>query len=113
MNITTQGDIRLFVTSFIQKRLLAAGHQPPNDLSDGCDLLLSGFIDSLGVLELTNAIQHYCGREIDFEALDIEQMTIVGPLCKFVSDSLATGPSAQRSCDNRKSGWQNETWRRT
>jgi acyl carrier protein len=94
MKIITEDDIRLFVTGFIQKRLLAAGHEPPNELSEGCDLLLAGFIDSLGVLELTSAIQHYCGQEIDFEALDAEQMTIVGPLCRFVSDSLATGPSA-------------------
>jgi acyl carrier protein len=58
------------------------------DLPDNCDLLLSGLIDSLGLLELVMAIQERFGREIDFEALDPEHMTEVGPLCRFVSAHL-------------------------
>src|SRR5437762_982190 len=50
---------------------------------DSCDLLLSGVIDSLGLVELMTALQERCGREIDFDALDPEQMTKVGPLCDF------------------------------
>jgi acyl carrier protein len=35
------------------------------------------------------AIQDHFGREIDFDELDAEQMTIVGPLKRFVAEKLA------------------------
>jgi acyl carrier protein len=88
MSAVTPNDVRLFVTGFVQERLAGQGQESPNELSDDCDLLVSGVIDSLGVLDLVTAIQQYCGREIDFEALDPEQMTVVGPLCKFVWEQL-------------------------
>jgi acyl carrier protein len=46
-------------------------------------------IDSLGLLDLVAAIQEFAGREIDFEILDPEEMTIVGPLCRFVSEQVS------------------------
>jgi acyl carrier protein len=47
-------------------------------------------IDSLGLLDLMSAIQQHCQQEIDFEALDPEQLTVVGPLCRYVSEQLAS-----------------------
>jgi hypothetical protein len=35
------------------------------------------------------AIQNHCQREIDFEAIDPEQLTVVGPLCQYVSQQMA------------------------
>jgi len=69
--------------------LRGQGREVPADLPDDCDLLLSGYVDSLGLLELMTAIQDYFGREIDFDELDAEQMTIVGPLKRFVAEKLA------------------------
>ena len=46
-------------------------------------------IDSIGLLNLIAAIQEFAGREIDFELLDPEEMTIVGPLCRFVSEQVS------------------------
>ena len=74
-----------FLEDFLLQKLTAQGRNTPTELPEECDLLLSGLIDSLGILELLTALSHYCGREIDFEALDPDQMTIVGPLCRFVS----------------------------
>lgn len=91
MSAVSPDDVRMFLTGFIQKRLAAQGQDPPGELSDNCDLLLSGVIDSLGLLELVTAVNQHYGREIDFEALDPEQMTIVGPLCKFVSEQTGNG----------------------
>lgn len=61
-----------------------------DELHDDCDLLLSGLIDSLGLLELTAALDDYCGFELDFDTLDPERMTVVGPLCDFVVAQAAT-----------------------
>jgi acyl carrier protein len=89
MSVITPDDVRMFLTGFIQKRLAAQGQDPLNELSDDCDLLLSGVIDSLGLLELITAVNEHYGREIDFEDLDPEQMTVVGPLCDFVADRMS------------------------
>ena len=89
MSVVSPDDVRRFLIDFIQKRLAAQGEDPLNDLSDDCDLLLSGIIDSLGLLELVTAVNQHYGREIDFEDLDPDHMTIVGPFCDYVADRMA------------------------
>jgi acyl carrier protein len=89
MSAVSPGDVRIFLKGFIQKRLAAQGKDPLDELPDNCDLLLSGVIDSLGLLELVTAVNEHYGREIDFEDLDPDHMTIVGPFCDFVADRMA------------------------
>jgi acyl carrier protein len=72
----------------LSNSLREQGREFPTDLPDDCDLLLSGYIDSLGLLQLMTALQDHFGREIDFGELDAEQMTILGPLRKFIADQL-------------------------
>lgn len=88
MNAVTPDDVRVFLTGFVQRRMMSNGQDPPDQLSDDCDLLLSGIIDSLGLLELVTAVNEHYGREIDFEALDPDRMTVVGPFCSFVAQKL-------------------------
>lgn len=83
--------LRVFLRNHVTARLASQGREAPDELDDDCDLLLSGMIDSLGLLELMTAFQEHCGCEIDFDALDPEQMTVVGPLCDFVSAQVARG----------------------
>jgi acyl carrier protein len=82
--------VRVFLQQYILEKSLAGGKETPGELADDCDLLLSGMIDSLGLLDLMGAIQQHCQREIDFEALDAEQLTVVGPLCRYVSEQVAS-----------------------
>lgn len=82
--------IRTFLQQYILEKSVTGGKENPGELADDCDLLLSGMIDSLGLLDLMSAIQQHCQREIDFEALDPEQLTVVGPLCRYVSQQLAS-----------------------
>ena len=88
MSRTSSEDIRVFLQQYIVEKSLAGGKETPSKLTDDCDLLLSGMIDSLGLLDLMTAIQQHCRREIDFEALDPEQLTVVGPLCRYVSEQV-------------------------
>lgn len=88
MSSANSEDIRIFLQQYIVEKSLAGGKATPSELTDDCDLLLSGMIDSLGLLDLMTAIQQHCQREIDFEALDPEQLTVVGPLCRYVSQQL-------------------------
>jgi acyl carrier protein len=89
MNAATPDAVQDFLREYVGKYLRGQGREVPADLSDDCDLLLSGYVDSLGLLELMTAIQDHFGREIDFDELDAEQMTIVGPLKRFVAEKLA------------------------
>lgn len=88
MTNITKTEIRLFLEKYISQKLHSQGRTLDNILKDDCDILLEGYIDSLGLLELTGALEEYVGVEIDFEALDPEQMTIVGSLCRFVSAQI-------------------------
>jgi len=88
MNAVTPDSVQDFLREYVAKYLRGQGREVPADLVDDCDLLLSGYVDSLGLLELMTAIQDHFGREIDFDALDAEQMTIVGPLRRFIADQL-------------------------
>jgi acyl carrier protein len=89
MNAVTPDAVQDFLREYVAKYLRGQGREVPPELSDDCDLLLSGYIDSLGLLELMTAIQDHFGRDIDFDELDAEQMTIIGPLKRFVAEKLA------------------------
>ena len=91
MNPFGSDELRVFLRDYLAKRPAFRGRDVPEELSDDCDLLLSGMVDSLGLLDLMTALQEHCGREIDFNGLDPEKMTIVGPLCDFVSAQMAKG----------------------
>ena len=94
MNRPTPDSVRVFVADFLNRKLRDRGQGPLNDLPNDYDVLLSGVLDSLAFVEMMMAAgEHFVG-EIDFENLDPEKMTIVGPLCLFVSEQLM-----QRPCD--------------
>jgi acyl carrier protein len=95
MNGLTPADVRVFLKEYLDRKLTANGRSAVQDLPENCDLLLSGMIDSIGLLELVTALQKFAGREIDFEILDPEEMTIVGPLCRFVSEQAASAAEAR------------------
>ena len=86
MSDLTSADVRVFLKNYLGRKLEVNGRGALEDLPEDCDLLLSGVIDdSIGFLDLLVAIEEFAGREIDFEILDPEEMSIVGPLCRFVS----------------------------
>lgn len=86
----TKSDVHEFIAEHVERQLQEQGRAiAPEVLTDDFDLLLSGTIDSLGVLELTTALEEFCGCELDFDSLDPEEMTIVGPLCDFVVSQAA------------------------
>ena len=89
MSTATRDDVRAFLMTQLEELLRLDGRELPAGITDDYDLLLSGLLDSLDLLELTVALGDYAGREIDFEALDPEEMTVVGPLCDFVAGEVA------------------------
>ena len=58
----------------------------PTNLPDDFDFLLNGVIDSFGVLEMMSAIEEEFQIELDLADLDAEQITILGPLSRYVAE---------------------------
>ena len=88
MNSPTPDDVRVFVADFLNRKLKDRGQGPLSELPDDYDVLLSGALDSLAFVEMMMAAGEHFVAEIDFESLDPEKMTVVGPLCVFVSEQL-------------------------
>jgi acyl carrier protein len=88
MNAPTADDVRAFFGAFLDRKLKDRGQRPIGALSDDYDLLESGALDSLAFVEMMMAAGEHFSGDIDFENLDPERMTLVGPLCLFVSEQL-------------------------
>jgi acyl-CoA synthetase (AMP-forming)/AMP-acid ligase II len=68
--------------------LAAHGLDPatvPNDL----DLFAAGVVDSFGLLELIVSLEERFGGSLDFEELEVDDLTVLGPFCNYVSMLLA------------------------
>jgi len=67
----------------LETRLAAQGLKA-DDIPDDFDLLTKGVVDSLGILELIANVEEHFEITIDFEDLTPENLTIVGPFCRYV-----------------------------
>jgi acyl carrier protein len=88
MNGVSSETVRSFVLARFEAPL-AAKKLTPRDTPDDFDLLTEGVIDSLGIVELIAAVEEQFGVEIDFEDLDAEDLTIIGPLCRYIAGKSA------------------------
>ena len=84
---TSPEGVRLFLITFLETKLRGRGDRIES-LPDDCDLLLDGLIDSFDLLQLMAAFGERFGRDIDFDGLSPEEMTVVGPLCRYISTQL-------------------------
>lgn len=88
-------DVRSFVIASVADGLREGGIDAA-EVGDDFDLLERGVIDSLGLLELIADVNEHFGLDIDFEALDPDGMTIVGPFSRYVAGGGAR-PTSQGS----------------
>jgi acyl carrier protein len=81
----TEHEVRQFILDHVDAELRLSGGSISSELPDDHDLLLTGLIDSLGLLDLTTALSEYVGRELDFDRLDPDSLTVLGPLSRYVA----------------------------
>ena len=86
MNKITAVDVRQFLTTKYAEAIKGVGRDPAT-ITDDFDFLLTGAVDSFGVLEMVSAIEQQFGIELDLANLDAEQMTVLGPLSTYVAES--------------------------
>jgi acyl carrier protein len=56
------------------------------EIPDDFDLLLSGVIDSFGILEMISAIEDEFRIQLDLALLDAEDLTRIGPLAQYIAE---------------------------
>jgi acyl carrier protein len=76
--------VRSLVLEKIQPSLTAKGLSV-DDIPDNYDLLTEGVIDSMGILQLITEVESRLGTRVDFEDLDPENLTVIGPFCRHVA----------------------------
>ena len=77
-------DVRAIVLRELEAPLAAKGLKP-QDVPDNFDLLTEGVIDSIGIVEMITALEQHFAMQIDFEELDPEHLTVIGPLCRYIA----------------------------
>lgn len=87
MPVTTE-EIRTSLLGRLQPTL-AAKNLRSEDIADDFDLLTEGVIDSMGFIELIVFFEQQFNTEIDFDEMDAEELTLVGPLCRFIQSKVA------------------------
>jgi acyl carrier protein len=91
--IVTAEQVRDAVVEILTEPLGDLGYTP-GTVPDDLDLLTTGAIDSFGILELIIEVNERFGLDLEFEELDAEDLTIIGPFCRHVARMSAAGRTA-------------------
>jgi acyl carrier protein len=71
------------------------------ELPDDFDFLLSGVIDSFGILEMISAIEQEFQIQVDLALLDAEDITRIGPLARYIATTANRSRMAPPTCNPR------------
>ncbi len=82
----TPAQVRQFLLTKYSEPIRGVGLDPA-EVPDSFDLLLQGVIDSFGMLEIVSSIEEEFRVELDMATLDAEQITILGPLARYVAEN--------------------------
>jgi acyl carrier protein len=86
MTVVRADEVKAFVASTLADAL-KENNVPADALPETLDLMKKGIIDSIGLIMLISAIEeHFDLDEVDFEYMDTEELTIIGPLCAYIAE---------------------------
>jgi acetyltransferase-like isoleucine patch superfamily enzyme/acyl carrier protein len=87
--ISTEADVREVVLARLEPGL-SSSELSVDGLDDGFDFLAEGVVDSFGLVELIGAVEQHFGVSLDFEDVDADEMTMLGPFCRYVAEHTAS-----------------------
>lgn len=90
MNRITPDRVREFLLTKYKTPIRELGLDPAM-VGDDFDFLLRGVIDSFGILTMITSIEDEFHILLDMERLDAEQITILGPLSRYVAEQSSGG----------------------
>jgi acyl carrier protein len=94
MKSVSAQEVRAILLACLESHLNGRGLTAEN-IPDDFDLLMEGVIDSLGIIELIAKIEEHLGIKVDFEELEPENLTIVGPFCRYIEEKTRTKSGQQ------------------
>jgi acyl carrier protein len=86
MNDVTPDNVRKFLLTRYSVPITAM-QLNLTEIPDDFDFLLSGVIDSFGILEMISAIEAEFRIQLDLALLDAEDITRIGPLARYIAES--------------------------
>ncbi len=86
MKDVTPDNVREFLLTRYYEPIIAM-QLSLTEIPDDFDLLLSGVIDSFGILEMFSAIEDEFQIRLDLALLDAEDITRIGPLARYIPES--------------------------
>ncbi len=99
MSATSVEDVKSFVLAYLRPHM-----RNTSDVPDDFDVLGAGILDSLGIVELIGEVERRFALEIDFGELDPDQLTVIGPFCRYVAERsqrvVSTVPVSPRLSDS-------------
>lgn len=91
MNPITADTVRQFLVERNAEALASKG-MDGSGLPDEFDFLTEGIIDSFGILEMISAMEERFGFQLDYESIDPQDLTRIGPLARFVATQTGADP---------------------
>lgn len=88
MSSVTAAQVRAYLLARYEASLIGNG-VTGDSVGDDFDLLTEGVIDSFGILEMVSGMEEHFGIEIDYEAIDPQDLTVIGPLSRFVESQVS------------------------
>jgi acyl carrier protein len=86
VNVVAADEVKRFIISNLSDAL-RENNVLPAEIADSFDLMKQGVIDSIGLIQLVSAIEeHFKLDEVDFEQMDTEELTVIGPLCAYIAE---------------------------
>lgn len=86
MNDITPAKVRSFLLTKYAEAINMLGLKA-DEVPQSFDFLLSGTIDSFGILDMVSSIEDEFHIQLDMAALDAEEITVLGPLCQYVAEN--------------------------
>jgi acyl carrier protein len=79
--------VRRFILERVEPELAADG-LTSRETPDDYDLLAEGVIDSFGIVDLIGALEERFDVRLDFEGVDPDEITVIGPLSAYVASLI-------------------------
>jgi acyl carrier protein len=85
MSVVRSDEVRTFIISHLADAL-RENNVGENGITTDFDLMKRGIIDSIGLIQIISAIEEHFGIEIDFEDMDTDSLTVIGPLSAYIEE---------------------------
>jgi acyl carrier protein len=85
MSVVRADEVKGFIASNLADSL-KENNITVDELTDDLDLMKKGIIDSIDLINLISAIEDHFQISVDFEDMDAEDLTVVGPLCRYIEE---------------------------